>query len=476
LELRRFEHTSKGMAKRCSGVAWAVLVGTWDKNLISELIESGQQLLVIERNAHLAERLQDDWSEQLHHSLTVSINPIGPQAGDAPWYCFNDPRLDGLLPAHAWLAEYPNIRLRFEEIRKVSTLDNLVAEWRKEHGLLESEGALLLNSQDSLSLLNGAQDLLKCLAILLCLPKNREPSADTFLDRTISTEVNTLLQSSFLTLNEDKWEEVLIWNRDYKRELQVTVSGWRNVCDRAVAERDEVAKIQAETQGRVEELNLHIDELLLERNTLTADKEKLGHAVDGLRDSVERLRQERDDLTMRNKELHNEAARERDALKNERLKLNSEKHAITADRDGLAGKVMILQDELVELRARLVLTEDERDSLAEVRDKAYAGIKEKDEELKSLILELDTMKSKTLMLVATNEKLLCANASLTAEKATHQSVLHTMMVERDALTADIARIRERQAFLLELTEQSETRLAPISDLLMKTETNPSGPS
>jgi hypothetical protein len=451
-------------------------VGTWDKNLISELIESGHQLLVIERNAHLAERLQDDLSDELHHSLTVSMTPIGPQAGDAPWYCFNDPRLDGLLPAHAWLAEYPNIRLRFEEIRKVSTLDNLVGEWRKERGLLEREGALLLNSQDSLSLLNGAQNVLKCLAILLCLPKNRDPSSDTFWERIKSTEVYPLLQSSFLTLNEEKWEGVLIWNRDYKRELQVTISGWRNVCDRAVAERDEVAKIQAETQVRMDELKLHIDELLLERRALTTDKEKLEQIVDGLRDSVELLKQERDDLTMRNKELHNEAAREREALKNERLKLTSEKHAITADRDGLAGKVMILQDELVELRARLVFTEGERDSLAEVRDKAYKSKEEKDEELKSLILELDIMKSNTLMLVATNEKLLCANASLTAEKETHQSVLHTMMVERDALIAKIARTHERQAFLLELTEQSETRLASISDLLMKTETNPSGPS
>lgn len=464
------------MAKLCSGVAWAVLVGTWDKNLISELIESGHQLLVIERNVHLAERLQDDWSDQLHHSLTVSINPIGPQAGEAPWYCFNDPRLDGLLPAHAWLAEYPNIRLRFEEIRKVSTLDNLVAEWRKERGLLESEGALLLNSQDSLSLLNGAQDLLRCLATLLFLPKIREPGSENFWDRIMSTKVYTLLQSSFLTINEDSREGVLIWNRDYKRELQVTVSRWRNVCDRAIAERDEVAKIQAESQGRMDELELHIDGLLLERNTLTADKEKLEHAVDGLRDSVERLRQERDNLTTRNKELLNEAARERDALNNERLKLTSEKKAVTTDRDSLAGKVMILQDELVELRARLVFTEDERDSLAEVRDKAYASIEEKDEELKSLILELDLMKSNILVLVATNENLLFANASLTAEKATHQSVLHTMMVERDALTAENARIREKQAFLLELTDQSGTRLASISDLLMKTETNPSGPS
>jgi hypothetical protein len=50
------------------------------------------------------------------------------------------------------------------------------------------------------------------------------------------------------------------------------------------------------------------------------------------------------------------------------------------------------------------------------------------------------------------------------------------MAERNASIAEIARIRERQAFLLELTEQSETRLAPISDLLMKSETNPSGPS
>jgi hypothetical protein len=464
------------MAKLCYGVAWAVLVGTWDKKLISELIESGQQLLVIERNAHLAERLQDDWSDQLHHSLTVSMNPIGPQAGDAPWYCFNDPRLDGLLPADTWLAEYPNIRLRFEEVRKVSTLDNLAGEWRKERGLLESEGALLLNGQDSLSLLNGAQNLLKSLAKLICLPKNPDPNSDTFWNREISAEVHTLLQSSFLKLYEENREGVLIWNHDYKRELQVTVSGWRNMCDRAIAERDEVAEMQAVIQGRMDELKMHIDELLLERNALNADKEKLEHAVDGLRDSVELLKQERDDLTISNTELHKEAARERDALNNERMNLITEKHAITADRDGLAANLMILQDELVELRGRLVLTENERDSLTRIRDETYASKEEPDEGLKSIVLELDSIKSNTLILAAENEKLLIANARLTAEKETHQSVLDSVMAERDASIAEIARIRERQAFLLELTEQSETRLAAIRDLLIKTETNPSGTS
>ena len=474
MELCGLEDTSKGVTKLCSKVSWAVLVGTWETVLISELIESGLKLLVIERNAHLADRLHEDWSNQLPKDLTVSVEPIAVQAGDASWYCFNDPRLDGLLPPHTWLGEYPNLRLLNEELRSVQTLDDLIEEWKKEQAQVKDEGALLLSGRDCFSLLKGAENILKSLALILWRPTGKEGSVLSHEELEQAAGIEELMRSTFMIPDKGRYEDQLVWNHDYKRELEATNSEWCYKFDHAIAMRDEAVNIQVKIQSLMDGLALQLDETRLERDALADDKRKLELSLDAIGVSMVQIQEERDDLTKAYTEIREQAVRDQDIFKNERLQLITEKHALIADRNRIADNNRTLINELEGIKSFLTNIQEEQISLTKSRDDAYTILNIRARELESATLELDALKRATMKLITDNENLLIANGHLKAEKETHKTQLNLLMEERDDSIAENIRLRENQAFHLELTEQSEKRMETLKDLIQQIEANPKG--
>ena len=472
MELHGIRDTSKGLTRLCKGISWAVLVGTWETGLITELMESDRRLLLIERNAHMAERRQDYWTNQPTNGLKVTFDPIGAEAGSASWYCFNDPRLDGLLAAHTLQAEFPNLRLLNEEIRTIHTLDNLVGEWIKEQGLIENEGALLLNGRDSLPLLNGAADLLKILCMILWRPNFRDASELTHKEQEEAAGIQSLMSTGYMIPSEEKYEGILVWNHDYRRELIATNSEWHIKFERAIADRNGAEYSQAQIQSRMDELGFQLDKVLLERDALTTKKQQLELEVNGLKESFEQFQKERDILEKTHAGKLEKVVNEQEVIKHERLNLITEKHVLIADRDRIAANGIMLQNELEEIKGRFAIVQIEQDSLGKERDDLSTIINEQADKIESVTQKLNSMETETLKLITENENLLIANSQLTTEKEIQKTQLHALMEERDASIAENTRLRENQAFFVELTEQSEQRMATFKALIEQIEVNP----
>jgi hypothetical protein len=76
------------------------------------------------------------------------------------WFCYNDTRMNGIIPHERWQTEYPNIQLERQVSLQAKTLDQMLSEWTPAQDS-QSRFELSISQGNPIDVLKGAGEWLQ---------------------------------------------------------------------------------------------------------------------------------------------------------------------------------------------------------------------------------------------------------------------------------------------------------------------------
>ncbi len=327
---------------------WAVLVGIQDPALLREAESCCERLLVIQPNSRYAERLREEWPNGLPPGLQLCPTLVGPQGMEVPWYCYNDPRLDGPLSPQELRGRHPNLTLRGEELRHQQTLDEIFQDWWGQQTPPQPEsGLLLLQADDAAPVLDGASSLLTHLGSLVCWAERGGKKEPAPLAQDLAYRLE---EACFRRSQQDPSR----WKRDERKLLQRQL-------EQAQAER---ARLSAECQAQSLSLQAKDSEkesLLASIRAVESQRDLLMTECQAMQEICVEAQRHTEELENRyrllEKQLNEYQIRERNQ--------QQKSHTSSLQQEELLDSIKSLELSLHQLRGRNSALESERDHLVQ---------------------------------------------------------------------------------------------------------------
>ena len=263
---------------------WVMVIGRCQADLLEVALASPAAVLAVVPDTSALEDLRDHWGGQWPERLQLAKQLIGAEAGEQPWFHYNDPRHNGPLGLDALAGRHTNLKLERLELREQISLQEALHSW---DAAAQADGTLVLIGAWAAALLHQAGGQLQHVQRVLWLVESAAPE--------LLAELDQQLQQSWLvrSTTEQQPEGGCLWQRDPRLEFEATVLAER---DQLIAQRDgltvERDAIAAERDGLFAER----EAITAERNNLTAERDQLIAQRDGLTVERDAIATERDGL------------------------------------------------------------------------------------------------------------------------------------------------------------------------------------
>jgi len=299
------QYLSTPASTTCS---WVVLVGRPNLELLDLALGYDAPILIALPDAGAIQELEEAWNRPWPPHVQCIAQLIGPEAGEAAWFHYNDPRHNGGLGPEALLPLYPNLRLRSVELRPTSTLADLLTSWEPA-GV--GRGLLVLSDDMGLAWLSGAGQTLREVEWLIWCPSTTAPT-----HAFAQPELDAALQEHWLTAMGPG-----IWQHDEAMAFRATVLRERDAllleCEQSrrindqgaarigeleaqqaalTAERDAISQANAAQQAQIGELEAQQAALTAERDQLAQEHDALETKATTQQDRLDRINSELDEI------------------------------------------------------------------------------------------------------------------------------------------------------------------------------------
>lgn len=156
-------------------IAWQVLVGLFEPELIEAECERCDRNLLVPNNDRQLSLIQSYFGDQLPASLWVAPDYVGPFDGMAVWHQYNDRRFDGIQSPSDVQRIATNVKPLSQNEQPIVRLENLVGNWTAQDlrlpDLLDQEvGRVWLCCKDPEPILAGAAGLAEAIQELCWTP------------------------------------------------------------------------------------------------------------------------------------------------------------------------------------------------------------------------------------------------------------------------------------------------------------------
>ena len=236
---------------------WVMVIGRCQADLLEAALASPAAVLAVVPDTSALEDLRDHWGGQWPERLQVAEQLIGVEAGEQPWFHYNDPRHNGPLGLDALAGRHANLKLERLELREQISLQEALHSW---DGAAQADGSLVLIGAWAAALLHQAGGQLQHVQRVLWLVESAAPE--------LLAELDQRLQQSWLVRStaEQQPEGGCLWQRDPRLEFEATVLAERDQLiaqrDGLTAERDAIAAERDGMQERLDAINRELDEIL----------------------------------------------------------------------------------------------------------------------------------------------------------------------------------------------------------------------
>jgi hypothetical protein len=254
--------------------SWVVMVGQPSLDGLATALESEAPVLLVLPDERAMQELEERWSRPWPEHVELAALLLAAESGEAAWFHYNDPRLNGLVGPDALRATFPNLRLVRTELRPARTLDDLLADWAPAAGT--GQGLLVLCDSAGLSLLAGAGPTLRRVKRLVWWPNSVEPDAATTF-----AGLDAALQEQWLVATAPG-----IWQHDESLAFRATVQAERDALlherEQLVQERDALQARANTQQAQLDRINIELDEILAlidQSNQEDQDQRHISEAV-----------------------------------------------------------------------------------------------------------------------------------------------------------------------------------------------------
>lgn len=253
---------SGALQQQLEQASWLLMVGHSDAGLIEAISSNRVETLVVLPNAHSLEQLQEEWASPWPEQLHVADVLLGEASGECPWFHYNDPRLNGLVPLEQLQNTHPNLKLERVELRQQITLADLLARWEPA---ANDGGMVLLGPGAAPEWLQAGLPGLQRARSLGWQP-GRHAETQT---------VRPWLEAAWLlpSPQHDLAEGWRLWQRDETLRFQSTVVAER---DALRAERDALQDQVRGLEERMTRINSELDEILALIDSANTDEATSG--------------------------------------------------------------------------------------------------------------------------------------------------------------------------------------------------------
>ena len=242
---------------------WVMVIGRCQADLLEAALASPAAVLAVVPDTSALEDLRDHWGGQWPERLQLAEQLIGAEAGEQPWFHYNDPRHNGPLGLDALAGRHTNLKLERLELREQISLQEALHSW---DAATQADGTLVLIGAWAAALLHQAGGQLQHVQRVLWLVESAAPE--------LLAELDQRLQQSWLvrSTTEQQPEGGCLWQRDPRLEFEATV----------LAERDQLI---AQRDG-----------LTVERDAIATERDGLFAERDGMQERLDAINRELDDI------------------------------------------------------------------------------------------------------------------------------------------------------------------------------------
>jgi hypothetical protein len=474
--------------------AWAVAIGVQDISMLVRLTQGCESILLIQSNERLAERAEEVWLAHAAAELFLCREIVAPEEEEVIWYCYNDPRLDGLRAPELLVDRYPNLTLAGQATRRTRNLEYLLEEWWRSKGLFPGEGSLLLQVDDPGPLLLSAKPLFQRFEKLFLWREE----AGVPHPGPISVDLAHALEAAYFRRDRD---EPICWLKDERMLLRGELA----------ASRTRVSELKAELEAKAGEIR----SLTHERGGWTAEVDRMHTSFAQLRSQYEELQAWRTAQEVERSSLQAQCDRllaEQQRLEQANLQLESlgqgwkmEQEELLLQRDGHVSMLQTREQEQQEILQRFQELEDQREKLqqqvAGIQHCHNIAVRQRNElagerqllmnDVKSLNTTLQQLRQELDDVRQAHDTATLEQRQIEAQRIDLQSQLAELQVlsaqardrEMDLLqkldlrntenagyVLEIQQLRQKEQELIQLTRESEQQLALISQLFVQIST------
>jgi predicted nucleic acid-binding Zn-ribbon protein len=393
---------------------------------------------MVEPNSRRAEWLQELWGDGLPPWLQLCQEPLGALSEKVRWYRYNDPRLDGPLPAEELTSRYRNLCLLAEEWRDQRTLDAVIQDWWGSTEGPPHTGLLLIQASDPEPLLKGASALLPNLTRLVLWEEGSGERKPASISETLAQQLeNACFRQSDL--------DPYCWERDdlllLRRELEEAQA--------------EVKRLSAHCHAQREENALQSEGLLTKVQCLEMELQESRACIATLEPSHQAHELTLRQLDQLKVELH-QLAHEQAKLEKDCEDLRAERNTIRDERDGMRQQIDDLRRELAPQEERIQQLSNELGSIHK--------------DLGHSLHQRDQLRNQLDQLASNRSALQEQCDALGQERNALRQQRDELLGEQERGQKEIEDLRHRQEELAKMTANSELELALIRDLYVQVST------
>ncbi|MFN9645170.1 MAG: hypothetical protein ACK6BG_08655, partial [Cyanobacteriota bacterium] len=474
--------------------AWAVAIGVQDISMLVRLTQGCENILLIQPNERLAERAEEEWLSYAAAELFLCREIVAPKEEEVIWYCYNDPRLDGLLAPELLVDRYPNLTLAGQVNRRTRNLEDILEEWWRSNGLSPGEGSLLLQVDDPGPLLLSVKPLFQRFEKMFLWREE----AGVPHQGPISVDLAHALERAYFRRDRD---EPICWRKDERMLLRGELA----------ASRTRVSELEAELEANAGEIR----SLTHERVGWTAEVDRMHTSFAQLRSQYEELQAWRTAQEVETSSLQAQCDRllaEQQRLEQANQQLESlgqgwkmEQEELLLQRDGHVAMLQEREQEKQEILQRCQELEAQRDKLqqevAGIQHAHDIAVLQRNElsverqllmnDVQSLNITLQQLRQELDDLRQAHDTATLEQQQIEAQRIDLQSQLAELQVlsaqaqdrERELLQTldlrntesagyvlEIQQLRQKEQELIQLTRESEQQLALISQLFVQIST------